>query len=203
MYTKKVLVCIFFIISLFQSVFGQKAEGYFISMPDSLGLNLEISRRLDLIDLYEAGMAATTKNSLNGEVKLDVNKDNYVRIINENQTVEIVLLSLINESQVICIIETLCSGICDSNIKFFSTNWKPLNSSLFFTPESEDRFFDKQACNVRLDVSFMEYHYNNETNQLVQTCNTLDFLSKEDKKAFTPYLKEKTKSFSWNGIKWE
>jgi hypothetical protein len=199
---KKGVVFLLFFFSL-SAANAQTAGEVFLSFSKPILFPLSTNARLDLIDLFRAKKEAIIKNDFGDEVSLLQLTDDYVSIRSGNLQLEIILLSLINESKIICTIQTLCVSMCDSRLEFYTANWKELDSSVFIRPVDKLWFVSENDHLPILDISFMEFHYDNTKQSLTQTYNTPQYLSKEDLLSIKPYIREQTKEYKWNGMKFE
>jgi len=191
---------------------GQTASELFVNLPESAFLPLAVSDRLDLIDLYKAGEKATVKNDFDDSCSILRLTDDYLQIqINQN-TLELFLLPMINDSKIVGLIQTVCAPVCDSNLEFYTTSWKKLTTSIFITFADRDDFLkegirpeDEKVKNalIPLDISLMRLHYEPETKELQQYYTTPDYLSETDRADLKPYLTETPKRFKWNLTRFE
>ena len=115
-----ILLCVF--------VWGMKAQemdAVFVAMPDQYVPQLENAWRKDLIDLYNSGKEAKLKNTMNGFSTLKKLTDDYLLLqVTERSTVEMKLLPLVNDTYVVCMITTVYGPVPDSQVEFFTTDWK-------------------------------------------------------------------------------
>lgn len=130
-----ILLCVF--------VWGMKAQemdAVFVAMPDQYVPQLENAWRKDLIDLYNSGKEAKLKNTMNGFSTLKKLTDDYLLLqVTERSTVEMKLLPLVNDTYVVCMITTVYGPVPDSQVEFFTTDWKLLDSADLYTPGSNHR----------------------------------------------------------------
>jgi len=195
------VVCMPFVLS------AQTAEQLFISMPESLLLTLTKTNRMELVELYKGRLKATVENQMDDSCFLTRMTGDYLKIQEERSSLEIFILPMINDSKVVGLIRTVCAPVCDSNLSFYTVNWKPLNTNAFITPAGKERFI-KESVNldgqkvrnalIPLDISLMQFQYNPDTRELSQYYNTPQYLSIEDREKAMPYLKDKPIVFKWN-----
>jgi hypothetical protein len=188
---------------LISSSKAQTIKEIFIASPDVMLLPLSANNRMDLIDLYMGGQDATVSNSLGDKVVLNYLTDNYLRLQSGNAVTEMFFLTLINESQIIGLIQTVGAPVCDSRPEFYSLKWKKLDADLFISPAEKSRFMEDTTDFPFLDIELMEFHYDAEKQCLLQTYNTPDYVSPEDKETLPLNVREKTKIYQWNGIRFE
>ena len=191
---------------------AQDVAVFFTSMPLDLMPSVEKNRRKDLIDLYNDNRTAVIQNSFNTGVRIQKMTDDYILMQSDRNSFEIILLSLINESKMICTIQTVCAPVCDSKISFYTTDWKPLDASNFITIADASSFVKDDielddeaflAAKAALDMDLMELHINPQDQTLIQTYNTPSYLSEDAYQKIQPYLKEEPKVYHWNKLQFK
>lgn len=197
-----ILIC-----ALALSVKAQEMDALFISMPDNNIPQLENAWRKDLVDLYKSGKEATLKNAMNGSSSLKKLTSDYLLLqATERSSIEMKLLPLVNNTNVICMIRTVDGPVADSQVEFFTTDWQPLAVSDLFTPVDADWFIkdgtDKnsnafQDAASRLDMNLIQYTLSPDNLTLTAAYTTPLYLSQEDRKAVTPFIKESPKVYTW------
>jgi len=115
----------------------------FKQMPDCLLPYLSQNNKLDMMDYLDSHMKAEVKNSFDGNTEMTAMTDDYMSIqLNESSRIELLLLPVSepidSASQIICMIKTLGtqSGIRESDLSFYSVNWKTLPSENYYTAPS-------------------------------------------------------------------
>ncbi len=141
----KFVITIFFsAVGLFASntLWAQEAKTLFVNMPDSLSPLLTKVNREDCIDFLESKMKAQVENRFGKKSEMtDLSKD-YIRMqMSSQSTWQMKVLALNDSTNVICTVSTACAPACDSSIRFYADDWKPLTASLFITlPVMGDRY---------------------------------------------------------------
>jgi hypothetical protein len=205
-------IFILFLLSANHLVQGQTAGELFAKLPESALLPLTVSDRLDLIDWYKEGKKASVKNQFDDSCSIVRLTDDYLQIQIGKNTTELFLLSMINDSKIVGMIQTVCVPVCDSYIEFYTTSWRKLTSSVFITFVDKYDFLkeginpeDEKVKNalIPLDISLMQLHYDPDNHELQQYYRTPDYLSETDKTQIMPYLKETPKIYKWNLTRFE
>ena len=202
---KKIIVILFAcLLSLYS--FAQNMFSVFSEMPKDLIILVDSIQRQDLMNLYKNGSPAKVEDKLYEIVTLSSFNDDYLELHSGNSSMQIALLTLINDSKVICLIQTVCAPICDSKLSFYTSEWKVLNTDDFIQPVETSWFLkdDVDKNNQEfihaiksLDMNLMQYSFNSETLSLSQTYTTPLYLSKEDNEKVEPFLKNEPKVFEW------
>jgi hypothetical protein len=189
-------------------IFDLKAEEisvYFLSMPNQILPSLDINRKKELLDTKKNNSHTAIKNLFNDTLVLQQMTDNYLSIQSGIAQTEIALLTMANQSRIICVLQTVCAPVCDSHIYFYTTQWKLLNTPDFFIPEGISWFFKENPDetgkiliqSLLSDISLMSYHLNPDDLSLIQIYNTPQYLDKETALQIKPYLKETPRVFNW------
>mgnify|MGYP000844494539 CR=1 FL=1 len=189
-----ILLCVF--------VCGMKAQdmdAVFVAMPDQYVPQLENAWRKDLIDLYNSGKEAKLKNTMNGFSTLKKLTDDYLLLqVTERSTVEMKLLPLVND--------TVYGPVPDSQVEFFTTDWKPLNPADLYTPVSAEWFIKDDAdknrtafseATARLDMDLRKYSLSPDDQTLTVEYTNPQYLTKAERKQVEPFLKSTPKVYTW------
>jgi len=185
------------------SLQAQTVKEVFFSLPENQLVDLNAYARMDLVDLYNAGLPAVVKNSFGDTIVLEKLTPDYLRLNTGNGSLQIILLKMINESQLYCLIHTACASVCDSRLEFYSPSWNRLRPDAFITPASTPFFIEENPDSPSLDISLMQWVYDPETSVLQQIYNTPDYLSLDDRRAIQAFVKTRIKNYRWTGIRFE
>lgn len=196
------LICVFAL-----GMNAQDMTSVFTAMPDQYIPQLEHAWRKDLVDLYTSGKESRLKNTMNGFSTLKKLTSDYLLLqATERSTIEMKLLPLVNNTNVICMVKTVNGPVADSQVDFFTTEWEPLAASDLFTPVSADWFMKEDAdknstafldATSRLDMDLIQYSLSPDNLTLTATYTTPLYLSREDRKNVTPFVKESPKVYTW------
>ena len=191
---------------------AQKIEELFAKMPDVMIAQLEEAWRKDLVDLYKSGKNATLENTMQGRSTLLKLTDDYLLLQStERSTVELKLLPLVNNTYIICLIETVYAPVADSRVSFYSTEWQALNVDGIFTPV-EENWFLKNADRLSLefldatsnvDIYLVKYSLSEESVILTAEYMTPQVLDEESRGKIVPLLKSGSKIYEWKSGRFE
>ena len=189
---------------------AQKMEDYFIRMPNDLISPLEEAWRKDLVDLYKSGKPAVLENTMQGTSVLNKLTDHYLLLQStEYSTVELKLLSLVNNTHIICMIETVYAPVADSRVSFYTTDWQRLSSNDVFTPVTGEWFWQEDpdssalAYHPQLKLLLVKYSLSDENETLTAEYMTPLFLDDETKQIVRPLLKDESKIYEWKSGRFE
>jgi len=191
---------------------AQTAGDLFVKLPEPALLTLTVSDRLDLIDMYKAGNKAIVKNIFGDSCSILQLTDDYLQLKFGNNTMELFILPMINDSKIVGLIQTVCAPVCDSNIEFYTISLKKLSTSVFITFAGKNDFL-KEGINpeeenvknalIPLDISLMRLEYDPDKQELQQHYTTPEYLSETDRAKVKKYLIDIPKIFKWNLTRFE
>ena len=209
---KKVFICLLLVCSVINAD-AQKMEDIFIKAPDGIITQLEEAWRKDLVGLYKSGKNATLENTMLGRSTLQKMTNDYLLIQStERSTVELKLLPLVNNTYIICMIETVYAPVADSRLSFFSTEWVVLPKDGLYTPVAEDWFLkddiDRMSpkfleASSALDIYLVKYCLSADSTVLTAEYMTPQYLNEEYRKKVLPFLRTDNKTYKWNSGRFE
>ena len=197
------LLCILSI----SSAFAQDMKSVFISMPDSIAPLLTKVNKEDCVDFLAYDMKAEVKNRFGGVTELKVLTDDYLFLqTTANSSMEMKLLPVNDSTKVVCMIKTVCSSACDSEVHFYSSDWKQkLMTTDYLSKPEVDMFFlpvdssDEEYALIRKEanVHLMKASLSKEDVSLTFIYTTPDYLNKENKEKLEPYLRKEPVVLKW------
>ncbi|QIU94625.1 DUF3256 family protein [Bacteroides faecium] len=198
---KLFIAILFSVVGLFSltSLQAQEAKTLFVNMPDSLSPLLTKVNRADCVDFLESKMKAQVENRFGKKSEMTELGKDYIRMQMSPQTTwQMKVLALNDTTNVICTVSTACAPACDSSIRFYTTDWKPLTESQFITlpamgdflntPDSTGIYaFDEARRSA--DMLLMKADFNKKNTELTVTLTTPDYMSKETAEKLKPFLR--------------
>lgn len=196
-----------------QLCYSQTIEDFYVKMPDILNPTLSRQNRLELLEYHKVHQSDSTANRFGNQAYLITMDTINERIVVKNtpeSVFEMKMLTLQDSNVVVGIIHTVCAPVCQSSIEFYDTAWNkvPLNFTLPKAIEwidTENGSIDKstsQWMSNLLQTSFISLTFSIQDQEIIAKNNTLEFLTEEDRKSITPYVKNKTISFKLQDRKW-
>lgn len=138
---KRISLFIFFILAVL-NIQAQSARALFDSIPESIVPLFTYVNRTDFADFLDSNMRAVIKNKLGNESEMTDLTEDYARIrMTSQSTWEMKLLPLNDSVKVICTVSTVCAPVCDSYVRFYTTDWEEISAVDFLTPPLMDDFF--------------------------------------------------------------
>ena len=163
-----------------------------MNIPDSLSPLLTKVNRADCVDFLESKMKAQVENRFGKKSEMTELGKDFIRMqMSPQATWQMKVLALNDTTNVICTVATACAPACDSSIRFYTTDWKPLTESPFITlpvmadflntPDSAGVYvFDEARRSA--DMLLMKADFNKENTELTVTFTTPDYMSKKRRK---------------------
>ena len=197
------------IISIFCAIsaFAQDMKSVFVAMPDSITPLLTKVNKEDCIDFLANDMEAKVKNRLGKVVEMKVLTDDYTLVqTSDVSTLEMKLLPVNDSTKVVCMVKTVCASACDSNVKFYASDWsKEWSVEDFLKLPSADAFFlqndtlSEEGILIRkkADMLLMKASLSKDDASLTFIYTTPDYLNKEDKEKLLPYLRKEPIVMQW------
>ena len=189
------------------SAFAQDMKSVFVSMPDSIAPLLTKVNKEDCVDFLAYNMKAEVKNRFGGATELKVLTDDYLFLqTTANSSMEMKLLPINDSTKVVCVIKTVCSSACDSEVHFYSSDWKQkLITTDYLSKPEGDMFFlpvdssDEEYALIRKEanVHLMKASLSKEDVSLTFIYTTTDYLNKENKEKLEPYLRKEPVVLKW------
>ncbi len=110
---------------------------YLFVIPNAVLPQIELNRLKDMVDMKKANQTAKATNILGGYSELSDLTDDYARlVVSENMTLEFkqfIIPNNVEPDTIICAIRTTCAPLCDSDVSFFTSDWKVINDGIKFS----------------------------------------------------------------------
>lgn len=207
---KRLFIFSFILFFSFSLYANNKAKELFLSMPPQFTPLLTEVNKADCIDFLASNMKAQVTNRLDGTSEMTQLSDDYIHIqMTLTSEWEMKLFPLSEGDYLISIIKTSCAPACDSQIQFYSSDWKLLNLSDYIQYPSFSDYIQWPTDAVEkekltqllksLTFSLSKIKVDAESNELTFVSSLLELLDKETAEKIEPYL-IKEKKLSWNGL---
>lgn len=208
---KKNILLVLFTAIFSVSLSAQEIAPAFIMIPDSLLFGVDLTAKERLIDRTESDTTQIKIQSiLGGEVVRTGISDTYLNLQTSSVgNLQLKMLPLINNSQIIAVIRTVCAKACDSTVNFYTTDWQPLSGVTLFPALNIDSFIkpdvDRNDEKFRralaaVDVFPLYITANADTDSFEVSTDIDTYLSKEDFGKLKPYLNTDPQVLNWNKV---
>ena len=206
-----------FIFLLFYSIIPTNAQTsikeIINNMPEDMMPYINNDQMAELLEFTDKKDSVKIKNVFNGTSSIDSLSLNFAKIsLSKATELQLKLLPAGDTTQIVCVVKTIKKPLRESTVKFYSTDWKSLNSE-FGLPEkfdtdsilnmfvqrpdtmSEVKF--KELCNYFEPVMLTANFENNDN--IITFSLSLPFVQKDTYKELNAILKKI--SFKWDGQK--
>ena len=193
---------------------AQKMDEVFIKMPDEIVIQLEEAWRKDLVEIYKSGKPAVLENTMQGKSTLQKLTDDYLLLQStEHSSVELKLLPLVNNTYIICMVETVFAPVADSRVSFYTTEWHPLVADGLYMPVTENMFVkvEEELLPSELSIApapgsgifLVKYNLGVENATLTAEYTTPQYLDEESRNKMQTLLKTESIVYKWNSGRFE
>ncbi|QIK54654.1 DUF3256 family protein [Dysgonomonas sp. HDW5B] len=201
---------IFFILFLLITglVQAQNISPLVIAMPDDMLIGITLDQRKLLIAPENDTTDISVVNAVGDTVKrLGFSEDFISLQTSKVGNLQVKLLPLVNNTQIIGVITTVCGPACGSRINFYTTDWQPLAQSDLF-PETSKESFIKNGVDrnseaflnayATLDMTPVKLSFSATDRNVSAVYDIKKYLSKEDYEQLLPFLKEVPVTYTWD-----
>lgn len=186
---------------------AQDMKSVFLAMPDSMTPLLTKVNKEDCVDFLASNMKAEVTNRFNNTAEMKVLTEDYVLMqTSAAGTLEMKLLPVNDSTKVVCMVKTVCASACDSEVRFYTSDWKQeLDGRDYLQlPVPEDFFLPKDSLTdeealirQKADMHLMKASLSKDALTLTFFYTTPDYLNHEDKDKMLKLLKQPFVSFQW------
>ena len=188
-------------------LFAQNMKSVFIAMPDSIAPLLSQVNKEDCVDFLDSNMKAEVTNRFGGKAEMKVLTDDYVLMqTTPGSTLEMKLLPVNDSTKVVCMVKTVCASACDSEIRFYASDWsKELSMDDFLQRPDVEAFYLPQdsiteeytLTRKKADMDLMKASLSKDDASLTFIYTTPEYMNKEDKEKLLPSLRKEPIVLQW------
>ena len=183
---------------------AQKMEDVFVKMPDDMIIQLGEAWRKDLVDLYKSGKPTTLENTMQGKsTLLNLTADYMLLQSTEHSTVELKLLPLVNNTYIICMIETVYAPVADSRVSFYTTEWLLLSDVGLYIPVTESTFLREEVKLPGSDIFLVKYSLGVEDATMTAEYTTPQYLDEDSRAEIMVRMITNSVEYKWNSGRFE
>ncbi len=188
---------------LYSNAYTQNINNVFKNMPEHIIPGFSEDNRTML--LVDSG-TTVIPYSLGKIEKVNHTSDNLKLKTSNAGTTQIKLLPTTDNSFVVCVIKTVCSKACDSNISFYDSEWQQVETKQYLPDLSPEIFFNaesKSSEKYNFAVSLPDIYpvwaeFVDNSNDLAVTLDYKNYLSEEQLPDIEPYIKNQTYILRWD-----
>ena len=189
------------------SATAQDMKSVFIAMPDSIVPLLTQVNKEDCVDFLDSNMKAEVTTRFGGTAEMKVLTEDYVFLqTTPSSTLEMKLLPVNDSTKVVCMVKTVCASACDSEIHFYTSDWKGKIAVGDFLQKPEQEAFylpndsvteESVLIRKKADMHLMKASLSKEDASLTFIYTTPEYLNKEDKEKLESYLRKEPVVLKW------
>lgn len=192
------------------NVSAQNVADVWQKLPRNLHTTIDSVARLDMIDLYRAGMTATAPTLMGDTAQLIVLSDNYLLLrTSKASTMQIKLIKL-KKKTIYAIITTVEGPAPNSHIDLYNEEWEtiPLKKYIKLPTVNDFISVDNPSADIRQEIGksivipTIQYTMNDSTNDITALPSFMQTLDKESRERIMPHIQSSIK-LHWNGKKWK
>ncbi|HPD86753.1 MAG TPA: DUF3256 family protein [Proteiniphilum sp.] len=191
-----------FLLLLSMTATGQTIADLFRSMPSELlpGVS-EANKTMLLVDSGKTSVPYAL-----GEIDKIAQSNDFVHIrTSDAGDLQLKVLPLSSDSLIVSVIHTVCAGVCDSRISFYTTNWEKIDQELFLPEISKEIFFNssnKNSDNYKYAVSLPDIfpisaRFGKTGSDLTLRLHYRERLTDDQTEEIKPFLVSDTLLFEW------
>lgn len=198
-------ICMMCLLCISGGARNRAIKDVFIYMPDSLMPMIGENARKDLVDFVEYKMKAVVDNEWGGRTTLSSLSANCLTLQEDAQGSVVTQMALLTKGAdtLICMVRTLNVPRPDSEIHFYTTDWKPLNADKFFSlPKVKDFTLAQTPYTAEGSPEYMQIAMQEQAAGplKLQVSLRLDD-NTADEAAVTQSASVPTLNYQWNGAK--
>lgn len=206
---KKILSALFILLPLI-STKAQDIAALVVTMPDNMtiGVTVDQKKELAVAETDSIEKKVFVINAVGDSIERLAYSDDYISLkTSDAGTLQIKLLPLVNNTNIVGVITTVCGDLCDSRIDFYTTSWQPLDKSKLFPTINKDSFLKKDIdrnsvdyvnASAPVDMTPVTYNFSEKDKNITVEYQLENYLAADDYKAIQPYLNTEPKIFEWN-----
>lgn len=206
---KKILSALFILLPLI-STKAQDIAALVVTMPDNMtiGVTVDQKKELAVAETDSIEKKVFVINAVGDSIERLAYSDDYISLkTSDAGTLQIKLLPLVNNTNIVGVITTVCGDLCDSRIDFYTTSWQPLDKSTLFPTINKDSFLKKDIdrnsvdyvnASAPVDLTPVTYNFSEKDKNITVEYQLENYLAADDYKAIQPYLNTEHKIFEWN-----
>lgn len=206
---KKILSALFILLPLI-STKAQDIAALVVTMPDNMtiGVTVDQKKELAVAETDSIEKKVFVINAVGDSIERLAYSDDYISLkTSDAGTLQIKLLPLVNNTNIVGVITTVCGDLCDSRIDFYTTSWQPLDKSTLFPTINKDSFLKKDIdrnsvdyvnASAPVDMTPITYNFSEKDKNITVEYQLENYLAADDYKCIQPYLNTEPKIFEWN-----
>ncbi len=146
-----------------------------------------------------------------GNFEIAARDKNSITVKTSNAgTIQIKLLPLINNSKIVCVVNSVCAKVCDSNIRFYDTGWNLLPRQPLLPKISAALFIDKNKSGEEyervlsaLSINPISFSFEKGSDNLEVKLNYKNYMPEEIIREISPFIRQDSITLHWNNTSFQ
>lgn len=189
---------------------AQSIADIWTNMPVHIMPNIGKNARLDMIDLYNAGMSAKIPTYTGDTVQLVTLGDTYLNLrTSKASTVQIKLINA-GKKPLYAVITTVEGPAPNSHIDLYESNWQSVAINKHFTPVTVTDFIahpkkmrkERTELAQKITLHTIQYNMSDDTDNIIALPSFLQTLDDETRKEIEHNFHQQI-TLQWKGKKWK
>ena len=189
---------------------AQTIADAWVNMPAHIMPLIGKNARLDMIDLYKAGMSAKIPTFTGDTVHLSALGNTYLNL-RTSKASTIQLKQIKSGKKLLYVIITTVEGpVPNSHINLYDTNWQAIDTKKHFTPVSVANFInlpnklrkERTALTHKILIPTIQYSMNDSTNNIIARPSFLQTLDNDTRLEIEQDF-HKQLTLQWKAKKWK
>ncbi len=187
---------------------AQSMSDVWKDIPKSIVPTVSNTSRLDMIDLYQAGMTARTTTSFGDEAQILVMGESYMAVRTSQASVlQIKRLGKIRRP-IYAVVVTVETPVPHSRVELYNAKWEAISLDKRLPRIGVEAFVSdslkgdyRKLLLSKVKVRTIQYNMSEESCDLIVVPSFMQILDENTRQELTPYIKPQIR-LSWQGKKW-
>ena len=207
---------IYYIVTLSMLAFAtinsqaQSIADAWANMPAHIMPSIGKNARLDMIDLYNAGMSAKAATFTGDTACLTALGNNYLFLRTSKASTMQMMQIVVGKKILYAIITTIEGPVANSHINIYDEQWQPLGVKKYFPEITVEDFInlpkskrkEREELLKKIPLHTIQYNMTHMTNDIIATPSFLQTLDEETRKEIESSFHTQI-ILQWKGKKWK
>ena len=189
---------------------AQSIADAWANMPTHIMPSIGKNARLDMIDLYNAGMSAKATTFTGDTACLTALGNNYL-ILRTSKASTMQMMQIVDGKKLLyAIITTIEGPVANSHLDMYDEKWTPMATKKFFPDITVADFInlpknkrkEREELLKKIPLHTIQYNMTHMTNDIIATPSFLQTLDEETRKEIESCFHSQI-TLQWKGKKWK
>lgn len=194
------------------SLSAQDITKVFLEIPSTILFELDAEQKDKLVSNIADTTTISVESPLGTIERTAISEDFIALKTSEAGTLQIKLLPLVNDSKIICVVKTVCSKACDSQVQFYTTAWVPLpltnlfpqkNISWFLKNDIDKSSDDFKNAVATVDMNPVQLTLSEKDFTITADYDIENYLTGDDFGSLEPFLSTESKVLNWDKVSYK